>query len=53
MDLAETVSYVKHHLQLDDRSDPLFSDDGGRRSVQRRHRRWSACGRGTAELSVS
>jgi type II secretory pathway predicted ATPase ExeA len=27
MDLAETVSYVKHHLQLAGRSDPLFSDD--------------------------
>jgi type II secretory pathway predicted ATPase ExeA len=26
-DLAETVSYVKHHLQLAGRSDPLFSDD--------------------------
>jgi type II secretory pathway predicted ATPase ExeA len=27
MDLSETVSYVKHHLQLAGRSDPLFSDD--------------------------
>jgi type II secretory pathway predicted ATPase ExeA len=27
MDLAETASYVKHHLQLAGRSDPLFSDD--------------------------
>ena len=27
MDLPETVSYVKHHLQLAGRSDPLFSDD--------------------------
>jgi type II secretory pathway predicted ATPase ExeA len=27
MDLQETVSYVKHHLQLAGRSDPLFSDD--------------------------
>jgi type II secretory pathway predicted ATPase ExeA len=27
MDLAETVGYVKHHLQLAGRSDPLFSDD--------------------------
>lgn len=27
MDLAETVAYVKHHLSLAGRSDPLFSDD--------------------------
>jgi type II secretory pathway predicted ATPase ExeA len=27
MDLQETVSYVRHHLQLAGRSDPLFSDD--------------------------
>jgi type II secretory pathway predicted ATPase ExeA len=27
MDLAETVSYVKHHLKLAGRSDTLFSDD--------------------------
>jgi type II secretory pathway predicted ATPase ExeA len=27
MDLGETVGYVKHHLQLAGRSDPLFSDD--------------------------
>lgn len=27
MDLQETASYVKHHLQLAGRSDPLFSDD--------------------------
>ena len=27
MDLAETASYVKHHLALAGRSDPLFSDD--------------------------
>jgi type II secretory pathway predicted ATPase ExeA len=27
MDLAETVAYVKHHLALAGRSDPLFSDD--------------------------
>jgi type II secretory pathway predicted ATPase ExeA len=27
MDLAETAGYVKHHLQLAGRSDPLFSDD--------------------------
>jgi len=27
MDLSETVSYVKHHLQLAGRSDPLFNDD--------------------------
>lgn len=27
MDLEETASYVKHHLQLAGRSDPLFSDD--------------------------
>jgi len=27
MDLAETASYLKHHLQLAGRSDPLFSDD--------------------------
>lgn len=27
MDLQETVSYVKHHLQLAGRSDPLFGDD--------------------------
>jgi type II secretory pathway predicted ATPase ExeA len=27
MDLAETVGYVKHHLSLAGRSDPLFSDD--------------------------
>ena len=27
MDLAETASYVKHHLSLAGRSDPLFSDD--------------------------
>lgn len=27
MDLAETASYIKHHLQLAGRSDTLFSDD--------------------------
>jgi type II secretory pathway predicted ATPase ExeA len=27
MDLAETAGYVKHHLTLAGRSDPLFSDD--------------------------
>jgi type II secretory pathway predicted ATPase ExeA len=27
MDLAETVRYVKHHLSLAGRSDPLFSAD--------------------------
>ncbi len=27
MDLAETAGYVKHHLGLAGRSDPLFSDD--------------------------
>jgi type II secretory pathway predicted ATPase ExeA len=27
MDLAETVSYIKHHLKLAGRSDTLFSDD--------------------------
>lgn len=27
MDLAETLSYVRHHLGLCGRSDPLFSDD--------------------------
>lgn len=27
MDLAETVGYIKHHLALAGRSDPLFSDD--------------------------
>jgi type II secretory pathway predicted ATPase ExeA len=27
MDLAETASYVKHHLQLAGRTDTLFSDD--------------------------
>ena len=27
MDLQETVSYVRHHLQLAGRSDPIFSDD--------------------------
>lgn len=27
MDLAETAGYVKHHLALAGRSDPLFSDD--------------------------
>ena len=27
MDLQETAGYVKHHLQLAGRSDPLFSDD--------------------------
>jgi type II secretory pathway predicted ATPase ExeA len=27
MDLAETVAYVRHHLGLVGRSDPLFSDD--------------------------
>jgi type II secretory pathway predicted ATPase ExeA len=27
MDLAETASYVKHHLQLAGRTDALFSDD--------------------------
>jgi type II secretory pathway predicted ATPase ExeA len=27
MDLAETAAYVKHHLSLAGRSDPLFSDD--------------------------
>jgi type II secretory pathway predicted ATPase ExeA len=27
MDLGETVSYIKHHLTLAGRSDPMFSDD--------------------------
>jgi type II secretory pathway predicted ATPase ExeA len=27
MDLQETASYIKHHLQLAGRSDTLFSDD--------------------------
>lgn len=27
MDLSETASYIKHHLHLAGRSDPLFSDD--------------------------
>ena len=27
MDLAETVAYIRHHLTLSGRSDPLFSDD--------------------------
>ncbi len=27
MDLAETAGYVKHHIGLAGRSDPLFSDD--------------------------
>lgn len=27
MDLAETVAYIRHHLSLAGRSDPLFSDD--------------------------
>ncbi len=27
MDLAETLTYVRHHLSLGGRSDPLFSDD--------------------------
>ena len=27
MDLTETAAYLKHHLQLAGRSDPLFSDD--------------------------
>ena len=27
MDLAETAGYVKHHVGLAGRSDPLFSDD--------------------------
>jgi type II secretory pathway predicted ATPase ExeA len=27
MDLAETAAYVRHHLSLAGRSDPLFSDD--------------------------
>jgi len=27
MDLAETLAYVRHHLGLAGRSDPLFSDD--------------------------
>jgi type II secretory pathway predicted ATPase ExeA len=27
MDLAETLAYVRHHLALSGRSDPLFSDD--------------------------
>ncbi len=27
MDLAETASYLVHHLKLAGRSDPLFSDD--------------------------
>jgi type II secretory pathway predicted ATPase ExeA len=27
MDLAETVAYIRHHLSLVGRSDPLFSDD--------------------------
>jgi type II secretory pathway predicted ATPase ExeA len=27
MDLEETASYIKHHLQLAGRTDTLFSDD--------------------------
>jgi type II secretory pathway predicted ATPase ExeA len=27
MDLAETLAYVRHHLALSGRSDPVFSDD--------------------------
>jgi type II secretory pathway predicted ATPase ExeA len=27
MDLAEDAAYLKHHLSLAGRSDPLFSDD--------------------------
>ena len=27
MDLAETLAYVRHHLSLSGRADPLFSDD--------------------------
>jgi type II secretory pathway predicted ATPase ExeA len=27
MDLAETLAYIRHHLSLAGRSDPLFSDD--------------------------
>jgi len=27
MDLAETLAYIRHHVGLGGRSDPLFSDD--------------------------
>ncbi|EQD63318.1 AAA ATPase, partial [mine drainage metagenome] len=50
MDLGESAQYLRHHLTLVGRSDPLFADDAGRSSPpgrqrppppsqQRRHRR--------------
>jgi type II secretory pathway predicted ATPase ExeA len=34
MDLAESAAYLRHHLQLAGRNDPLFADD----AVARLHR---------------
>jgi type II secretory pathway predicted ATPase ExeA len=49
MDLAESVNYLRHHLELAGRSDPLFADD----SISRLHRAASGLPRALNNIAVA